>query len=621
MDEPLDNMVLYLSVSMTGGLTGPLAARPPAVTKADLLRGKMKFRTSFGFQLTCLVLIIVLPAALVTAYDFATSLSDKRESSYAYLQSIADQCAHDLDGLLQSTAASLNDVSDLVETLNQRGGLLQPALARILENHPEYANIRLLDREGLLLASAIPAEHPVFYGDRVEVSHAIAGASFVVGRPVLGKIAGVMTLPVAGPLYNGRGDVVAIASVSLRLEGLERIWKDAHLPEHCRILVIDQGGHVVVKVGDLSVPLGASLHATPPGRGDESEPRWSAALFEKKNLTVRAKASTAPLTVLVTLPLASIYIPIARSAAMILLADFIILAAAAGLALYLARHLKGRVKDLRTAALGMASGDLDHPVPLRGQDELGDLARALEKMRANLKDRDDRLREANRELESFAYSVSHDLRAPLRAIAGFSAILIEEHSDRLGEAEIGLLRRVDDGARKMGELIDGLLRFSRVSRVELKRQQTDMDALLREALVDYKAQIETEGIELAVRPLGHAACDRGAFVHVFSNLISNAVKYTRSRALPRIEIWCEENGGEAVYHVRDNGIGFDMTYADKLTQVFQKLHPDYEGSGIGLAIVKRVVEKHGGRLWAVSAPGKGATFSFSLPKTSPQTTR
>ena len=171
----------------------------------------------------------------------------------------------------------------------------------------------------------------------------------------------------------------------------------------------------------------------------------------------------------------------------------------------------------------------------------------------------------------------------------------------------------------MGELIDGLLQFSRVSRVELKRQMTDMDALLREVLVDYKTQIETQRIQLAVSPLGHAACDRGAFVHLFSNLISNAVKYTRSQPLPRIEIGCEESGGETVYYVRDNGIGFDMKYADKLAQVFQKLHPNYEGSGIGLAIVKRVVEKHGGGLWSVSAPGQGATFFFSLPKTSTTT--
>jgi len=581
----------------------------------------MEFRTSFGLQLTCLVLIIVLPATLVTAYDFATSLSDKRESSYAYLQSIADQCAHDLDGLIRSTLSFLKDVSDLVETLNERRGALQPALARILENHPECANIRLLDRDGLLLASAIPAQHPVSYGDRVEVSQAIAGGSSAVGRPVLGKITGVMTLPVTGPLYNARGELVAVASVSLKLEGLERIWYDFHLPENCSILVVDQSGLLAAKVGNLPLPLGASLNtARADGRGVDGRD-GNALLSEGKRLTVRASASTVPFTVLVTLPLAGIYTPIARSAAMILLADFIILAAAAALALYLARHLRGRVRDLRTAALQMASGDLDHPVPLRGKDELADLARALEQMRANLKDREERLQEANSELESFAYSVSHDLRAPLRGIAGFSAILMEEHGEGLGEAGAGLLTRVDDGARKMGELIDGLLQFSRVSRVELNRQMTDMDALLREVLVDYKAQLESQGIELAVHRLGLAACDRGAFTHVFSNLISNAVKYTRSQPLPRIEIGCEESGGETVYYVRDNGIGFDMKYADKLTQVFQKLHPKYEGSGVGLAIVKRVVEKHGGKLWLVSAPGQGATFFFSLPKTPPPTIR
>jgi len=572
----------------------------------------MKFRSSFGFQLTCLVLIIVLPASLVTAYDFATSLSDKRESSYAYLQSIADQCAHDIDGVLWSSAAFLKDVADLVQPLNERRAALQPALARMLENHPEYANIRILDRKGLLVASALPAPSSVSYDDRMEISQVIAGAAFAVGRPVMGKITEVMTLPLARPLYDSRGEIVAIANVSIKLEGLESIWHDFHLPEQCSILLVDQSGLLAAKVGNLPVPLGASVRPLGGGEGGMEENALPSA---SDRLTVRARVKSAPFTVLVTLPLAGIYIPIARSAAMILLADFIILAAAAGLALYLARHLKGRVKDLRTAALQMASGDLDRPVAPRGEDELADLARALEQMRANLRDREERLREANTELESFAYSVSHDLRAPLRAIAGFSTILMEEHAQRLGETGTGLLRRVDDGARKMGELIDGLLQFSRVSRVELKRQMTDMDALLREVLVDYKSQIETQGIELAVRPLGHAACDRGAFAHVFSNLIANAVKYTRSRPLPRIEIGCDESGGETVYYVRDNGIGFDMKYADRLAQVFQKLHPGYEGSGIGLAIVKRVVEKHGGSLWAVSAPGQGATFFFSLPKT------
>jgi signal transduction histidine kinase len=575
----------------------------------------MKFRTSFGFQLTCLVLIIVVPAALVTAYDFATSLSDKRDSSYAYLRSVANQCAHDFDGLIESTFAFLNDVSDLVETLNEGCGALQAALARMLENHPEYANIRLLDREGLLLASAIPPGHSVPYGDRVEVNQAISSGSLVVGQPVLGKITGIMTLPVAGPLHNSRGELVAIASVSLKLEGLEGIWQDFRLPEDCSILALDQHGLLTAKVGNLPFPLGASLQ--PPGGGGVGGREENAFLTASNRLTVRALMRSAPFTVLVTLPLASIYTPIARSAAMILVADLLILAAAAGLALYLARHLKGRVKDLRTAALEMASGNLDHPVPLRGEDEIADLARAWEQMRANLKDREARLQDANSELESFAYSVSHDLRAPLRAISGFAAILMEDHGARLDEGGMKLLKRVDDGARKMGELIDGLLQFSRVSRVELKRQMTDMDALVREVLVDYRPQIESQGIELAVHPLGPAACDRGAFTHVFSNLISNAVKYTRLRPLPRIEIGCEEGAGETVYFVRDNGIGFDMKYADKLTQVFQKLDPNYEGSGVGLAIVRRVVEKHGGKLWALSAPGQGATFFFSLPKTSP----
>ena len=579
----------------------------------------MKVRFSFGFRLTCLVLVIALPAMLVKAYDFAKELRDKKESSYVYSQSLADQCAHDVDGLMKSAIAFLDDVANVVQVLREYPGALQSALARMLNNHPEYTNIRLLNGEGLLLVSAVSTPQPVSYRDRPEVSQAIASGSVAVGEPAVGKITGVMTLPIAAPLRNARGEIVAIASVALKLEGLEKIWRDFSLPEHCGILLVHQTGLLAAKAGDVALPLGASINPADQtamdGRKEAAD--GIASFFSGRSLTVHARVSIAPFTVLVTIPLASVYNPVARSAAIMLLADFVILAGATGVALYLGRQLKHRVRKLRTAALEMASGDLDRPVPLGGEDELGDLSRALEQMRSNLKDREERLRGANEELESFAYSVSHDLRAPLRAIAGFTGILLEEHGEKLGAEGTRLLERVDDGAHRMGELIDSLLKFSRLSRVELNPQMTDMDGLLREVLIDYKAQMESRRIELVVRPLGLAACDRGGFTHVFSNLISNAIKYTRSRPQPRIEIGCDQGESEVIYYVRDNGIGFDMKYADKLTQVFQKLHPGYEGSGVGLAIVRRVVEKHGGKLWAVSAPEQGATFFFSLPP-SPQ---
>ncbi len=583
----------------------------------------MRVRSSFGFQLTCLVLVIALPAMLVKAYDFAKELTDKKESSYVYCQSLADQCAHDTDALMKSAMAFLDDVTDLVQVLREHPGAPQSALARMLSNHPEYANIRLLDRDGRLLVSAVPAQEQVSYRDRPEVSQAIASGSVAVGEPVVGKVTGVMTLPIAAPRRNARGEIVAIASVSLKLEGLEKIWRDFRLPEHSSILLVHQNGLLAAKAGDVALPLGASMdsaHQTAK-EGGTGRAQGIASFFGRQSLTVRTSSSIAPFTVLVTIPLASIYSPIARSAAIMLLADFVILVGAAAVALYLGRQLKGRVRNLRTAALEMASGDLDRPVPLGGEDELGDLSRALEQMRANLKDREERLQEANEELESFAYSVSHDLRAPLRAIGGFTGILLDEHGEKLGAEGNRLLERVDDAAYRMGELIDGLLKFSRLSRVELNPQMTDMDGLLREVLIDYKAQMESRRIKLVVRPLGLAACDRGAFTHVFSNLISNAAKYTRSRPQPRIEIGCDQGESETIYYVRDNGVGFDMKYADKLTQVFQKLHPGYEGSGVGLAIVRRVVEKHGGKLWAVSAPEHGATFFISLPRSPQQKAR
>ena len=225
---------------------------------------------------------------------------------------------------------------------------------------------------------------------------------------------------------------------------------------------------------------------------------------------------------------------------------------------------------------------------------------------------------ANRELEAFAYSVSHDLRAPLRAIDGYAKILEEDYGDKIDTEGRRKLAVLCTSTRNMGQLIDDLLSLSRLARQPLVMRRVAMDELVGETIEELQHAIEGRRVEFKVDgPLGDAQGDPVLVKQVLRNLVGNAVKFTRDRQPGVIEVGTRrERGGEKMYYVKDNGAGFDMQYATKLFGVFQRLHhaDEYEGTGVGLAIVHRLVERHGGRIWADARPGEGATFFFTLGK-------
>jgi two-component system, sensor histidine kinase and response regulator len=221
---------------------------------------------------------------------------------------------------------------------------------------------------------------------------------------------------------------------------------------------------------------------------------------------------------------------------------------------------------------------------------------------------------ANKELEAFAYSVSHDLRAPLRRINGFAGILLEDFSAQLDPVAKGYLERVSQAGRHMCQLLDDLLNLSRVTRKELTRRRTDLDSLVKEVRESLQPEIEGREVEWQIGCLPTVECDPGLIKQVFANLLLNAIKYTRPRQRATIQVDQMICDGQPAVFVRDNGVGFDMKYADKLFGVFQRLHrqEDFEGTGVGLATVQRIIHKHGGRVWAEAEPYKGATFYFIL---------
>lgn len=246
-------------------------------------------------------------------------------------------------------------------------------------------------------------------------------------------------------------------------------------------------------------------------------------------------------------------------------------------------------------------------------EEIETLNRGLEE---RVKQRTVELEAANRELESFGHAMAHDLQTPLRAQEGFSRLLLEEHAGQMDADALDCARRINAASRRMSRLLDDLLDLMSVGRADLDLAPVDLSALAREAAEELRAADPQRRVEVAI-PAGIVVrADPAMMQVVMRNLIGNAWKFTRQREDARIEFGAARQAGKTVYSVRDNGIGFDLAYADKLFNPFQRLVTlhQYEGSGIGLATVKRILERHGGGIWAEAAPGKGATFNFTLPE-------
>jgi len=243
-----------------------------------------------------------------------------------------------------------------------------------------------------------------------------------------------------------------------------------------------------------------------------------------------------------------------------------------------------------------------------------EIRRLNEELEQRVIQRTTQLEEANKELEAFTYSVSHDLRAPLRHMAGFSGILLEEFAPTLDPEAQKYLRRIQEATVRMGRLVDELLTLARVGRQAPNLQVTGLNSVVEEVVSILEPDTEGRQVNWKIAKLPFVECDPTLIKQVFQNLLSNALKYSRPRNQAQIEVGQMEVKGQAAIFIRDNGVGFSMKYADKLFGVFQRLHraEDFEGTGVGLATVQRIIKKHNGRIWAEAELDRGATFYFTL---------
>ena len=304
----------------------------------------------------------------------------------------------------------------------------------------------------------------------------------------------------------------------------------------------------------------------------------------------------------------------------------LLIAAGIIIARLMSRNITRPLEQLTNAATSISRGDYSSKVKIERNDELGKLAHAFnimaEEIKATQSDLENKvigrtaqLEAVNNEMEAFSYTVSHDLRAPLRGIVGFTAVLEEKYTSQLDDEAKRLTGIIKRNTLKMGTLIDDLLAFSRIGRNELVKHNIPSNEMVQEVIENLAPKLLNDKIKWDIKPLPNVTGDTNAIRQVWTNLIANAIKYSAPREQPVIEIGSLMHEGQTAFYIRDNGVGFDEQYKEKLFKVFQRLHSvsEFEGTGIGLAIVEKIVSKHGGRVWVEAKEGEGACFYFSLP--------
>ncbi|MEY2429290.1 MAG: hypothetical protein QOJ40_2175 [Verrucomicrobiota bacterium] len=552
----------------------------------------------------------------------------------------------------------INDARQLLGTLTQFPFLLlttnraftEGNLANLRKLSPDYANFGLIETNGAVFCSAEPYKGPVDLSDRSYFQRVLKTKKFSMGNFQVGRLLGEPSLNVGYPVFDEKGQLQRVLFASLKLTRLSEAITNCSPPAGGTVMVIDRDGSVVASQPDPRAWVGKSLRETPvvkrmfSQRGNVFEMRGLDGVPRLHAITTISDGELPSLFICVAIPLK---VSFAR-ADEDLVRNIIILALVA-LGVWLAarayanRSFLRPVNALSEAVNRLARGDFSArtgsaggPAELvqlgvtfdemanrlqtrqaeieRAHQEISSLNEALENRVA---ERTAQLEHANKELEAFSYSVSHDLRAPLRHIDGYVGRLTKVAGDKLDDKSKGYLKTISSAAIEMGQLIDNLLMFSRMGRVEMQQDVVDLNSMAQGAILGLQEESQGRNIIWKNGKFPAICGDPSLLRQVIINLLSNAVKYTRPRDPAEIEIGCaSETAEEIVVRVRDNGVGFDMQYADRLFGVFQRLHraEEFEGTGIGLANVRRIVQRHGGRTWAEGKEDGGASFYFSLPK-------
>ena len=597
------------------------------------------------------LLLLILLATLIPVLVAGMQFLEHRESDIADAQrdlaAAAQRVARVLRDTVRATAQLHYGLSRARDLDTQDKAACSAFLADVLKEHPQYTGILTITPQGDLFCDSLRTGRALHLTDRRYFQQALASENPLAVEPAFGRLTGIAVLQVAYAARRVTGEPKFVLLASLNLEKYMQL-RATSLPRETAVIALMDGKGTILtwhpggeKLRGTSVADSPLFRFARDRHGDDVRED-----IEAGGVSRIWAASTLPefpeagLYVLVGVAKTDLFASANRNLnqALAILAVVSLLVFAGGWALVewgIRRQAARVIAAVSRFGRGDFGARIGKPYP-RG--EMGDLMAALDHdfelmqgqrdvihgLNADLErrvaERTAQLKAANQELESLSYSVSHDLRAPLRHVQGYAEMLGEDAASTLSPEARRYLEVIAGAGREMGELIDDLISFLRMNRAEMHETRVDLDALAQDGIRELEMATPGRRIEWQVASLPVVQGDPSMIKQVFADLLGNAVKYTRPREAARIEIGSAgEEDGRVIVFVRDNGVGFDMKYAGKLFGVFQRLHraDQFEGTGIGLATVRRIIARHGGRVWAEAVLGRGATFYFTLSPSEP----
>jgi signal transduction histidine kinase len=603
------------------------------------------FFALFRTRLVVLMLLALLPVFGLVLYENLEQrhLETKRVREGAI--AVARLAAANQENFTKNTRQMLATLTQFpLFLLGTNRTYCEGHLSNFRKLSPDYLNFGLAETNGNIFCSAQPFDGKVNIADRAYFQQVMQTKKFSMGVFQIGRLTGQPALNFGYPVLDEKGALQRVLYASLKLSPLSDALAQVPVPYNGSVTVLDRAGTVLARYPDPAQFVGKSLvddvvikrilhrkEQTFEMAGEDGIQRLHAVSLVDDGLLVSVSI---PLSV----GLARANEALARNLTILGLVAMLILAVSR---FYARRAFLWPVNSLATAARRLAAGDLKARAgKIGGSAELVQLGQAFDEMAQQLqkrqseiteanehinrlnqnlelrvKDRTAQFEAANKELEAFAYSVSHDLRAPLRHITSFADVL-RKRARGLDPESARCLEFITSGAKQMELLVHDLLNFSSTSRTELRLRQFPLRDLVEEVKQSVQSELNGRVINWNVHSLPEVHADPALLRVVFNNLLGNAVKYTRPRKTASIEIGTCPSEREHIIFVRDNGVGFDMQYVGKLFGVFQRLHhaEEFEGTGIGLATVQRIIVRQGGRVWAEGKENEGATFYFALPK-------
>jgi signal transduction histidine kinase len=616
---------------------------------------------AFGFLALSLFVLFIY-----SSLSIYFSFRNQREVINIQQQLIAQRAADSVKDFIDDKFTALNSAIDFTNLHKASQNDQKLVLEKLLGMEPSFRHLILFDahEQELLhvsrlshMVSAHVTEHI-----RQELFSQARQSTRYISSIIIDEITSEPLVIMAVPVTNVFGDVQGILAAEVNLKFMWDLVGHIKIGRSGYAYVVDKEGYLiafqdigrVLKRENISFMAEVREFVNGNESAHLSKAEISKGILGITVLTTHVHLGTPSWAVVVELPILEAYETVIRTfvfSLLIMICSFI-LAIISGV--FLAKRMTKPIIELRDATERVGKGKLDTQIAVRSKNEIGQLATSFNQMIKDLKkvtvsrnalakevkqrkrteealqraydelkaskererERAAQLEASNRELEAFSYSVSHDLRAPLRGIDGFSQALLEDYADQLDTQGRDYLQRVRAATQRLEQIIDDMLILSRVTRIEMRRVMVDLSTMAQEIAVELQASQPERRVSFVIAPGLAVKADPNLMRLALENLLDNAWKFTSKHPAARIEVGVTNHEGGETYYVRDDGAGFDMAYAGKLFGAFQRLHPmvDFGGTGIGLATVQRIIRRHGGRVWAEGSVEQGATFYFTLPR-------